>query len=138
MVNPKKQKGISVIYIILIASVIFAIALGINSISYQQAKTMTEMGFSLIALDVADTGAELQLQSLYKGDPLPTDPLNGTVTLPGGKQATYNIITRCSQENTTNCFGMPVDPGCAAPSYYFCINSVGTFSGTRRAIELKY
>lgn len=132
MANLKKQKGLSIVYIILITSFIFAIALGINSISYQQAKTMNELGYSTVAFFAADAGAERQLYNLYKEDPIVTSFEEIFATdFPAG----YLTSVKCSN-TASDCLGISIDPLCTADN--FCVNSVGTYNEIKRAIELKY
>lgn len=137
MTNSKKQKGVSIIYIVLITSFIFAIAIGINSISYQQAKTMNELGFSTVAFFAADAGAERQLYGIYKEDPVEqTFDYVFAPTFP----AEYLTTVRCASSDPARCYigstEITYDSNCKADN--FCVNSVGTYKGIRRAVELKY
>ncbi|MCX6760594.1 MAG: hypothetical protein NTZ84_00600 [Candidatus Nealsonbacteria bacterium] len=116
----KKQKGISIVLIIIIASVVFTVALGINSISSQQAKTMGEIGYSLISFYAADSGAEKQLYDLYK---LTTHTFQYNEILSPGVSFSVTVIS------------VP-DPSCNALN--FCINSVGGYKEVQRAIHLEY
>jgi len=138
MVNLKKQKGVSIVYIVLITSVIFAIALGINSISYQQARTMNEQGYSVVAFFAADAGAERQLYNLYKQSinlPEPGFSLTFVSSVPAG----YVTNVWCSDLNTTDCFGISKQlPAGSCLATNFCVNSVGEYREIRRAVELKY
>lgn len=145
MVKKHQSKGISVIYVILIATIIFAIAIGINSIALQQSKTMREIGYSLIAFYLADAGSEGQLYSLYRTDP----PVSVTDSGDDWKYGSYVATSRCSElMDPADCRGVPqatVDNPCANgdSEIHFCITSIGTYiynnnNEMKRAIELKF
>jgi hypothetical protein len=132
--NFKKRKGISVIYVVIITSVVLAIALGISSISAQQMKTMNEIGYSFVAFYAADSGAERQLYDMFKS----AYRLIGVQVLPSG--AFFSVNVECSKDYTydecnTN-LGKAPDPDCLANNY--CLDSVGTYKEIKRALELKY
>jgi hypothetical protein len=140
MANLKKQKGISIVLIVLIVSFIFAIALGINSISYQQAKTMNSLGLSVVAFFAADAGAEKQLYSLFKEDPVTLSFTDQVFA--ASFRAAYTTSVTCQDNDPSLCFvgasAQPItpDPNCDADN--FCVKSVGSYQGIRRAIELQY
>ena len=110
------QKGISLLFAILIMSVVLTAGLGISIISTQQTKMMGEIGYSVIAFYAADNGVE---EILITESPTSTDE----ITLNNAK---YQVIVNTS---TT-------DPNCEAPNY--CIKSIGSYKETRRAIEITY
>ena len=111
-----KQQGIAVLFTISILSVILAISLGISTVLVKQIRTITEIGYSAIAFYAADNGIEEVL--------LMTDPVDILeISLDG---------TQCEDY----CYEVSVDSNCEAANY--CIKSVGTYKGTKRAIEIKY
>jgi hypothetical protein len=134
MANFKKQKGISVVYIIIAASFIFFIALGINSISSQQSKTMNELGFSTVAFFAADAGAERQLYNLYKETP--TSSFNLTFDPYSSSYPAYASTSVMCSTSSSNCGMFTPTSSCSAAN--FCVNSVGKYKGINRAVELKY
>ena len=116
----QKQKGISVLYVVFIASILLAIGLGISAILIQQIKMMREIGYSVVAFYAADSGIERAMYALYsQGDPLPFN-YSGVV---GG--ASYSVSG--FEPGTPNC------P--SPPNQYYCIKSIGTYHATKRAIE---
>lgn len=139
IINFKKQKGISIVFIILVTSVIFAIALGMNSISVQQTKTMGEIGYSLVSFYAADSGAEKQLFDLFKAtthQALYDENISSDTS--------FVVKARCGRDmDPSSCdIGIP-DPTCYDLSnpgleINYCVNSVGRYKEIRRALELKY
>jgi len=127
----KKQKGISVLFIILISSVIFTIALGVNSISVQQTKMMGEMGYSVASFYAADSGVEKQLYDLFK---IPIHTPSYSETLPNN--ASFVSTAGCSNTAATCYNGIAKDSNCNASNY--CIGAVGKYQEIKRAIEIKY
>lgn len=114
----KGQKSFSIYLAIMIMTILLALAFGISTILLSQVKMVGEMGDSVIAFYAADTGIEKVLDN--REDP---SPLNGySETLANG--ASYQIFVLSS------------GPDCPADN--FCIKSVGTYKGVRRAIEISY
>jgi len=129
----KKQKGISILFVILITSVIFTIALGINSISVQQTKIMGEIGFSVASFYAADSGAERQLYDIYKYSSS-THKSSFTEIFPNN--ASFEVSATCPI-NATSCYpGFSSSSNCLAKNY--CIDSLGKYQEIKRAIEIKY
>jgi len=115
------KKGISLLLTVLIVSVLLAIGLGLSAIFLREIKIIREMGNSVVAFYAADSGIEeilmnreIPVSSCVENNPCPLD--NG---------AKYFL------EITDN-----TDPNCDAD--YYCIKSVGSYQGTKRAIEIKY
>lgn len=116
----KEQKGVSLLFAILILSVVLSIGLGISLIVIQQAKMMGEMGNSVIAFYAADAGIEEFLLSTSTPVDIPPTALqNG---------ATYQIKVEAS--STPNCLPFGAS--------YYCITSTGVYKKTSRAIEIIY
>jgi len=110
-----KSRGVSILFAVLIVSVILTIGTGISLISTQQTKMLGEIGYSTIAFYAADNGIEQVL--------LMSTPTNIPETqLPNG--AKYEVIVQTKGGS------------CDAQNY--CIKSVGTYQETRRAIEIDY
>jgi len=130
----KKQKGISILFIILVTGVIFTVALGINSISVQQTKIMGEIGHSLVSFYAADSGAERQLYSLFKIPP--ESPHASSYTEDFSNNASFEAIVSCSNISTSCYNGIAQQTSCDASNY--CIGSVGKYQKIKRAIEIKY
>jgi len=112
-----QQRGVSILFAVLILSVILAIGLGISVILIQQSKMMSQIGYSVVAFYAADNGIEAILIATT------TNPIPET-NLPN--EATYQVFV-----NTTSS-----DPTCIAQHY--CLKSIGTFKTTKRAIEVNY
>jgi hypothetical protein len=132
--NLKKQKGLSLLFVILITSVILGIGLGVSTIILQQAKMMGEIGYSINSFYAADSGTERQLYALYKE----TDTRQDNYSYTLNNSAFYNVNAKCSKTSgTSTCYeGFEKDQTCFAT--YYCINSVGTFEEINRAIEIEY
>ncbi|TFG35832.1 MAG: hypothetical protein E4H47_00480 [Parcubacteria group bacterium] len=128
--NFKKRKGVSIVLIFIIASIVLTIALGINGISTQQMKTMSEMGFSIVSFYAADSGAERKIYDLYKSDDAKS--LTG-VALPNS--ASFSVKVTCNTSPCPNLYAI-YDSSCSSTNYF--IESVGTYKGINRALELKY
>ena len=110
-----KQRGISVLFAISILSVILSIGLGTSSILIRQIKTIREISYSVVAFYAADNGIEEVLLMTIPADISETQ-LNG---------AMYEVVVNDS-----------ASPDCDAAN--FCIKSIGSYKGTKRAIEIKY
>ena len=127
------EKGVSLLFTMLIMSVILSVGAGISVILLQQTKMIGEIGHSVVSFYAADSGVEQQLYDLYKIPPEEThlpqysNVLNNT--------ASYDVTAKCS--TSTDCYvGFAVDENCTALNY--CIKSVGSYEKTKRAIEIEY
>ena len=114
----KKQKGASLYLALMVMTVMLAIALGLSSIFIGQTKTIKQMGNSVIALSAADTGIEVILLNRNKPANIPETALSNG--------ATYQVVV--SRGGSSDC---------PAGSNY-CIKSVGSYLGTKRAVEIIY
>jgi len=137
MSNIKDQKGVSLLFTILIMSVILSVSLGVSGVLVRQIKTIEDVGYSVVSFYAADSGVEQQLYDLYKTLPEEshqsqyTDDLNII-----DSSASYIVTASCSSD-TLDCYnGFMVDESCGAVNY--CITSIGTFEGTKRAIKIEY
>lgn len=123
-INLKKHKsggkrGISVLYVIFIASILLAISLGISGILITQIKMLGEIRYSVVAFYAADSGIELAL--MQRNNPLPLN--NYQETLSNG--AAYKIFVISGGVGS-----------CDAENY--CVESIGSYQKTKRAIKIKY
>lgn len=118
-IDKKNKRGISVLYVVFVTSILLAIALGISLILIQQIRMMGDIGYSVAAFYAADTGIERAL--MLKDNPMGLDEEYKEL----GNEASYKIYVNEKGGN-----------GCQADS--FCIRSIGFYRGIRRAIEVKY
>jgi len=114
----KQQKGASLYLALMVMTIMLSIALGLGSIFIGQTKMIKQMGNSVIALSAADAGIEaILLNRSNPVDILETSLSNG---------ATYRVVVAVGGTGD-----------CPAGSNY-CIKSIGSYLGTRRAIEITY
>ena len=107
------------LFVVLIMGMMLAISLGISSILEQQTESLRNIGYSVIAFYAADTGIE---NVLNEEDPL---VLHGyEETLNNGAQYSLTV----EQGGSGDC---PDEKN-------YCIKSIGTYEGTKRAIEVNY
>lgn len=118
MSENKYEKGVSLYLALMVMMIILAMALGLSSILINQAKTIKQIGNSVIALSAADSGVEAVL--LNRNNPA---NISETVLSNG---ATYRVIVAAG--GTGDC---PIGNN-------YCIKSVGSYLGTRRAVEIIY
>jgi len=142
------QKGISLILAVIVLSVILAIVLGLTTILVTQIRIVRGMGNSVVAFYAADTGIEQALKVIADGivnDHYPS------LSLDNG--AAYEIGIACCDfsEHPDYCEFDPAvrqcniidtdsdwpqtDKDCDATRY--CIRSVGTYQGVKRAIKVR-
>ncbi len=115
----KGQKGVALYLSLMTMTILLAMALGMGVILFAQIGMLRGMGNSAIALAAADTGIERVLV-----DRTNPSPLNRfSKTLPNGAIYRISVLAR----------GVG---GCIASN--FCIESVGTYRGVRRAIKVTY
>jgi len=111
-----KQKGVSLVFVVLLVSVILNIAFGVSGILVKQAKALKGVGNSVVAFFAADTGLE---------EFLLTKPLDGIAETDLGL-AKFRVDVRDGGED-----------GCPATAI-LCVKSIGTFEEAKRAIEIVY
>ena len=136
---PTNQKGIALLFTMLIMSVILAVGAGISVILIQETKMMGEIGHSVVSFYAADSGVEEQLYDLYKAAPESHLPQHsGSMSITTGGVITYSVTAKCSVNTAIeDCYnGFMVDESCSAFNY--CIKSIGTYERTKRAIEIEY
>ncbi len=114
------KKGVSIYLAVMIMAIMLAIVLGLNTILVGQIKTIRNMGYSVVAFYAAETGIE---QALYdSGCDSSACVKNGQLDLGGGNFAQYNVV------------GIDSGGDCIGDNY--CLQSVGTFEQTKRAIQV--
>jgi hypothetical protein len=118
------QKGVSLYLAIVIMIILLAIVLSVATILVGQLKIIREMENSVIAFYAADTGIEEVLKIIINDgqEPDPRYPPGTGQTSVG--DASYYVQVFSSGE-----------ADCTATLY--CLKSVGTYKGTRRAIEVE-
>jgi len=116
--NHKLQNGASLYLALIVMTVMLGIALGLSGIFIGQTKTIKQVGNSVIALCAADTGIEAVLLNRNNPVNIPETALSNG--------ATYQVVVSSGGS-----------PGCPAGGNY-CIKSVGSYLGTKRAVEIIY
>ena len=133
------EKGISLLFTVLIMSVILAVGAGISTILIQETQMIGKIGHSVVSFYAADSGVEEQLYDLYKAAPESHLPQHsGSMSITTGGVITYSVTAKCSVNTAIeDCYnGFMVDESCSAFNY--CIKSIGTYERTKRAIEIEY
>lgn len=126
-----KEKGISLLFVIIIMTVILAIGTGLSTIFIQQGQMMTEIGYSVIAFYAADAGIERVLMM----QPTPIVEENLDADVPG---ASYKVSVVCGKDvSYSDCpSGLEIDSACNGLNY--CMKSIGSYKTVKRAIEIEY
>jgi len=120
----KNEKGISIYLALMVMSILLALSLGISTILFGQMKIMKEMGYSVIAFYAADTGIEKILYDDSQGIDIMTTCPESTPCLGNVGDANFSVIV--------------ISPGSldCPSSVNYCVESVGIFKQTRRAINI--
>jgi len=108
------QKGISLVFTLLVLTLVLGVSTGISSLIIRQLRLMRGVGSSITSFYAADSGIE---RTLLLGTPVDN---SGAVD-----DAGYEVTVENGGQG-----------GCEAPNY--CIKSVGSYKGTRRAIEVTF
>jgi len=148
-VNFKDKKGVSLLYVIFVVSILLAISFGISGILISQIKMLGEIGYSVVAFYAADSGIEkvlidrqcpcqdpcpLLCPPLCREEDCPCQyPYEGS--LPNG--STYQAFVT-EGGATEDCPGGEYCDPEETPCFYYCIKSIGTYENTKRAIEINY
>jgi Tfp pilus assembly protein PilX len=127
------QKGVSLLFVVLIMSVILAMGLGISAILVQQIRMMGEIGHSVVSFYAADTGVEAQLHNLYK-----VASSSQTNLSDSWDNTSFSTVVKCGKDvSVEDCpSAFEVDPNCDALN--FCLKSIGSYQKTKRALEITY
>ena len=117
------EKGVSIYLAVMIMAILLAIVLGLNAILVGQIKIIRNMGYSVVAFYAAETGIEA---ALYDPSCETTCELHADLDLGGGNISHYDVYGLSPGSNPQgNCSGI-----------YYCLQSMGTFEQTRRAIQV--
>lgn len=145
------QNGISILFVILIMSVILSVGLGISTILLQQFRMTGDVSESIVAFYIADSGTEIALYDFYIGPETYPDPYDEYYYYKGNlDDPVYKYEVNAWCDETTSKGETP--SACPLGDDYipdeleevcentenFCINSIGTYKKTKRAIEIKY
>jgi len=119
MINNYSQRGVSLYFALIIMSILVAVVFSISSVILVQMRVIRKMGDSVIAFYAADTGAEKILyESKFMILPTGTEYSN---TLNNGASYIATVLGTSSPD----CFGR-----------WYCIDSVGTYQGSKRAVRI--
>lgn len=110
----KKNKGAALYLTLMIMTVLLTVSFGLNTILYSQINIGKEIGNSVIALYAADTGIERYLRGAC--------PFTGSDEILLDNNSSYKI---------TICTPSSLDFSC-------CIQSIGAYQKTQRAIKVEY
>jgi len=112
------NRGVSLLFTILIMALLLGISLGVSIILVQGIKIIRGIGESVTAFYAADTGIEKVTMNRE-------NPSDFQECFP----APYNDI--CYQVKV-------ISPGPDCQTTNYCLQSTGSYKATKRAIELKY
>lgn len=115
------QKGVSVLYVVFVVTILLAISFGISGILISQVKMLSDIGHSVVAFYSADSGIEKVLMDRQDPDLTP-GYYDGSLSA----DITYDVFV--VEGGTGDC-----DIG-----FYYCIKSIGNYKDTKRAIEVNY
>jgi hypothetical protein len=135
-----KEKGISMILAIFLFTILLGIALGIIHLTTRQIQILQQIGYSINAFYIADSGLEKALQEIIQ-----TNSFSSSGSIGGGN---YNIYCECCDKDlNSNCLNTePSCPtGCPMASstspchaFNFCLRSVGSYLGVSQSIQIEY
>jgi hypothetical protein len=158
--SQNSQRGISLLFIVLISSLILAIGLGLTALLIQEMRMMSEIGYSVTAFYAADSGIEAAIYDLYQSDP-PTSVHSDESDNADLDDAGYDTLAYCCHFSFVDkcSFGDPDDPEEERPicplgienigsndpndpdycyTTKYCLKSTGSYQRVKRAIEIKY
>lgn len=142
-----KNKGVSMLFAIMILTVLMAVVLGLSGIIVTQMKTLANIGDSTIAFYAADAGAEAMIKLIISGA---VPPITDHVDL---EKSSYDVKNFCCNAAINpGCYcpagdpgnssynGMIIDPNCLASRY--CVQSVGNYpknspNAVKKAIQVE-
>lgn len=122
----KNQRGTALLLSILILSPVLAIALGVSTIMLKEIRFNRSAWFNLPAFFAADAGIEQILT--VRDNPVALCTAAAPCTLSGG--AKYWVVATAT--------GSIKPDGTVCTSVNYCIESIGNYQGTRRAMEANY
>ena len=112
-----EQKGVSLLLMTLILSVVIVISTGLSSIIITELKISTDVDKSARAYYAAESGMEEALYKLRK-EQQPPETLNGTGTLGNGASFVYTVSVDAEGE--------------------VFVVSTGSYGGVKRSVEAVY
>jgi hypothetical protein len=115
----KNKQGMSLLFAVLVMSILLAIGSGVSGILIPQIKMLGDIGYSVVAFYAADSGIEEIL--VDRSNP-PSEGISGSLS----NGASYQVYVKAGGEE-----------GCAA-EFNYCIKSIGSYKGIKRAIEIHY
>lgn len=118
-----KQKASFLLYVVFIVSLLLVIAFGLSGLLLAQIRMLGEIGYSVVALYAADAGIE---QVMMNRDN-PPQFLSGELS----EDIKYEVSATKGGERQC-----PSERGGMEISY--CLKSIGTYKGVKRAIEVEY
>ena len=119
-----KQKASFLLYVVFIVSLLLVIAFGLSGLLLAQIRMLGEIGYSVVALYAADAGIE---QVMMNRDNPPEKSSSG----PSSEDIIYEVSATKGGEGQC-----PSERGGMEISY--CLKSIGTYKGVKRAIEVEY
>ncbi len=135
----KKQKGSVLLIAVILLFFILAIAIGLNALILVNLQTLKEAGNSIIAFYAADAGIEQVLREIYLKIPSSYEDISssysGSLSIEG---ASYEVTISCCDSGFLGCNcpkSFNEKEGCKGN--LFCIDSIGTYKGSTRAIEVE-
>jgi len=143
----ESQRGVSLLFIVLITSLILAVGLGVSTLVIQEMRMISEIGYSVIAFYAADSGIEEAIYDLYQS-PSPIPEHSGYLD-----NAYYETFAKCCNPDLEKCSLETADDCPLGPEYVgsndpnspdycdalnYCLKSVGSYQKVKRAIEIKY
>lgn len=119
------EKGSSLFLTILIMSILLGVSLGISTLLIKQIRIIKGVGDSVVAFYAADSGIEKAIYAYYKAGVKAEDINFFEEQL--GNGSFFSVRGYKAGEGGVDCL---------PPNQYYCIKSVGTYNGVRRAIEV--
>lgn len=118
-----KQRGASLLLVLLILTAILAIAFGVTGLMLGEIKISREVPRSLRAYYAAEAGIERSLYDIRRGSG--ANDIGSPPSCVGGGAVCL--------DGSATCYSVDIVPGDP-----FVIKSYGCFKGVRRAIEVSY
>jgi len=115
MIN-NSQQGVSLYIAFMIMTVLMVIGFGMSAIVFSQMKMIKAMGNSVLSFYAADTGIERALYEISQG-------------------AEVGSHYEHSFENDSSYVADVIAPNADCSADNYCIKSVGTYKGIKRAIQ---
>lgn len=130
------MKGSALLYVVLLLALLLTVVLGLSVLILSQFEIMKNMGNSTVAFYAADAGIERMLSAFVAQNETLTSPyvLSGVFS----NSAEYKVSILCKDDaNVDVCGSILTDSSCSCSECSFCIKSVGTYKGAKRAIMVK-